>query len=212
MDESGSMYASTTADGVGAGETEPQGPAKQAELTPPAYVCCCGCTLIPVLLLYGVTLGSFLGSGMAGDGAFTTLSRVPLSAYKGAVCNDGSVADYYFAPATDTAKSNLWITWLQGGAWCNDDKSCADRWANTPAYMTSKDHTDTMDLGKGVMAPSDPTFGGANMAEVVFCTSDGHMGDTDGRKDKTAEASPTNGWHFKGQRVSIFCLLSSNSP
>ena len=40
---------------------------------------------------------------------------------------------------------------------------------------------------------SDPTLGGANMAEVVFCTSDGHMGDRDGRKDTDAEASPSNG-------------------
>ena len=34
----------------------------------------------------------------------------------------GSVADYYFAEATDPARSRLWLVWLQGGAWCNDEK------------------------------------------------------------------------------------------
>ena len=120
------------------------------------------------------------------------------------MCNDGSVADYYFASASDVTKRNVWVVWLQGGAWCNDEKSCADRWAGAPgpqgSYMSSKGHPDTMRT-LGVMGSKDPTLGGANMAEVVFCTSDGHMGDRDGRKDTDAEASPSNGWHFRGQRV-----------
>lgn len=37
-----------------------------------------------------------------------------------ALCNDGSQAGYYFAPATEPTKSNLWLVYLQGGQWCYD--------------------------------------------------------------------------------------------
>ena len=65
--------------------------------------------------------------------------------------------------------------------------------AATPNYMSSKDHLPTMPAA-GVMSTVDPSFGGANQAEVVFCSSDGHMGDR-------AASPETDGLHFRGQRI-----------
>jgi hypothetical protein len=51
-----------------------------------------------------------------------------LPQFKDPICSPaGSVADYYFAAASEPASARLWVVWLQGGAWCNDKKSCADQ-------------------------------------------------------------------------------------
>merc|ERR1719239_1421382 len=42
-------------------------------------------------------------------------------------CNDGSPGGFYYRPSTDTAGENKWIFYLQGGGWCWNSTSCADR-------------------------------------------------------------------------------------
>ncbi len=39
------------------------------------------------------------------------------TAQTGAVCLDGTPAGFYFSPAADTASSNIWQLYFEGGGW-----------------------------------------------------------------------------------------------
>lgn len=45
----------------------------------------------------------------------TDLTKVSLSTYPLAVCNDGTPAAYYYAPATISTK--IWLVYLAGKGW-----------------------------------------------------------------------------------------------
>ena len=48
-------------------------------------------------------------------------------AARGSACLDGSPYGYYFRKATSTSGSTRWTVYMQGGGWCYDEASCADR-------------------------------------------------------------------------------------
>jgi hypothetical protein len=58
-----------------------------------------------------------------------------LEDYPDAVCNDGSPAGYFWQKATRETSQDLWIIYLQGGAWCFDKASCEARWAERQPWF-----------------------------------------------------------------------------
>jgi hypothetical protein len=111
------------------------------------------------------------------------------------VCNDGSPGVYYFAPAIDEDFKSVWLIYLPGGGQCFDKASCADRWAKKRNHMTSTSSPSTI-LRTGLLdaSPSKSVLWGANKAALLYCSSDGYMGDA-------TASNYTWGWHFKGQRL-----------
>jgi len=101
-----------------------------------------------------------------------------------AVCNDGSQAGYYFRRGQ--AGTHTWLIYLAGGNWCFDKASCLERCPPASVQKdfigdvlcSSRKYPKTLEFG-GVLAPSNPnsTLAHANKAYVMYCSSDGHMGD-----------------------------------
>ena len=77
--------------------------------------------------------------------------------------NAGSDAGYYYTPAADAAQQHTWLLMLEGGEWCYDAQSCAQRVADTPYLMTSKGAKSTATLG-GIFEtdPVKTPFAGAH--------------------------------------------------
>ena len=168
----------------------------------------CGCwaamllplLAVPAAVIFGLTTGAGAGWSPGPNATRVSLGAVDADA----VCNDGTEAGYYFAPATDPAKKTTWLIWLQGGGNCHDEVSCKKR---GKAYTSSKPaptgcgflgccpcNADSQVLVGGVMGNDDPTFGGANKAYVPYCTSDIWLGDR-------AASNDTFGFAFRGSRV-----------
>jgi hypothetical protein len=167
----------------------------QSPLTLKVYGCCCCCTLFPAVVLPFMLIGAWTASSQVGDSSTATVAKIqrlgavdPL-----AVCNDGSEGVYHFASATDEAKERRWLVWLDGGDFCESADVCADRQRTMSQLMTSVGVPEEKSLG-GLMASDAPTFGGANLASVHYCSSDQHTGDRPASEE-------TYGLHFRGQRI-----------
>lgn len=155
---------------------------------------CCGATcclvLLPMLLLMiFAIMGVVSGSS---DPTKVKLQRLG-AVDNQAVCNDGSEAAYYWAEATDPQKARLFVVWLEGGDQCESEQTCRERMVDNPGLMSSKTWQAERSLD-GVLSTGDPTFGGANIVQVAYCSSDNHGG------DRNASAA-TFGWHFRGRRI-----------
>jgi len=127
-------------------------------------------------------------------------------------------AGFYFSPANDTEKSNLWLIYLEGGQarpssqrsayfvthrstpcyaaqWCYDQGSCAERAVMQP-YLTSS-RPWYKHLRMGGIFDSDPhrsPWAGANLVYIAYCSSDAWVGDV-------GPESNSWGWSFRGQRI-----------
>lgn len=131
----------------------------------------------------------------------TTYEWVGLDNYTDAVCNDGSPAGYYWSPSSMMGMPPTWLVYLAGGNWCFNKKDCKIRCP--PEYLrnnlswpgeglcSSKRYPQTMDM-QGVLSPSHPdsVVGMANKVFVMYCSSDGHMGN-----------SHAFGLEFRGARI-----------
>eukprot|EP00455_Lapot_gusevi_P008994 TRINITY_DN1398_c0_g1_i2.p1 TRINITY_DN1398_c0_g1~~TRINITY_DN1398_c0_g1_i2.p1 ORF type:complete len:385 (-),score=74.53 TRINITY_DN1398_c0_g1_i2:74-1228(-) len=109
-----------------------------------------------------------------------------------AVCNDGSPAGVYFKAATDPSQAHIWLYFFQGGSWCYDQASCAERWQHARHLMSSNDWSSTHDEA-GIFSSESP-LGGANLAYLAYCSSDAHMGNR-------AASNETFGYHFRGATI-----------
>ena len=105
---------------------------------------------------------------------------------RGAVCNDGSPAKYYFRdcprPASECAGwSADWLVLFAGGDSsdaCYDDASCTARQLNTPDKMSSTKFNATLSP-KGIFSTSgeeNPNFYGFRTVFVPYCSSDLWLG------------------------------------
>jgi hypothetical protein len=174
---------------------------QQPPLSPPrppltwkSYCCCCCCTLFPAVVFPFMLIGAWTAASQGSGDTATVASIQRLGAVDPlAVCNDGSEGVYHWAPATDDAKARRWLVWLPGGDFCESPEVCADRQKDMPQLMTSASVPDETKLG-GLMASDAPTFGGANIASVYYCSSDQHTGDR-------VASEETYGLHFRGQRI-----------
>jgi hypothetical protein len=122
----------------------------------------------------------------------------PTSPLAQAVCNDGSSAAYYYAPATSGSASNVWLLMLEGGEWCWDEASCATRKATQASMMGNKFWNHNVAMG-GIFETDDTKtpFAGAHKIFVPYCSSDAWVGDTDAA-----------GLAFRGQAIVAAVLQS----
>ena len=107
------------------------------------------------------------------------------------MCNDGSAAGYYYAPATSGSASNVWLVMLEGGEWCWDAASCATRAATQKAFMGNTLWKQTIGMG-GIFETDEvkTPFAGAHKVYVPYCSSDAWVGDTE-----------AGGLAFRGQAI-----------
>ena len=131
------------------------------------------------------------------------LSLVPESRANldGAVCLDGSVPGYYFAPANTTADASArskWVLYFKGGGWCYDEQSCASR-AKTD--LGSSDHMPaTFDFG-GIMDDDpamNPEFAAYNRVVMYYCDGASFSGDN---AQPYVYAKTNQTLYFRGKRV-----------
>ena len=112
---------------------------------------------------------------------------------------DGSSSGIYFTPAT--SQPDYYVLYLQGGGWCNDQKSCVARCGTLSggrcdhALATSTVWTNTVSMG-GLFStnPNKTALSGANKAYLRYCTGDAHMGNRDA-------SAQTFGFNFHGSRT-----------
>jgi len=148
----------------------------------------------------GYDTGGSPSTPFAGD-----LHRVVLDerAFPEAVCNDGSPASFYVAPAA--SRSNHWVVALQGGFACRSYDECLQRWCEqfdpsdpTQPFMTGEGLPDSID-GTGIMSKSSfNDFHDYNRVYVPYCSSDAWFGDaevtwSDGGTDMVLE--------YRGQAI-----------
>merc|ERR1712166_711420 len=116
------------------------------------------------------------------------MTKVDLTAYPAAVCNDGSTAAYYWKPApTNSNGVSTWLMYLQGGGWCSSNASCNTRATSKPDFMSSATWADTYPENGIFNATGVESTGSvyedrlqnANKVFVRYCTSDAHMGNAE---------------------------------
>lgn len=152
------------------------------------------------------------------------MTKVSLADYEHAVCMDGTPAAYYWQPASSQQSANVWLVYLEGGGWCTDKGGCQARWdasvtghnGVSNANVCSSRHWSATRTASGVFYADDPILRAANKVFIEYCTSDAHMGDTDGTDFYDADVSsgsvstwgwtdPRDGqfkpWQFRGARV-----------
>ncbi|GLG96203.1 Palmitoleoyl-protein carboxylesterase NOTUM, partial [Gryllus bimaculatus] len=98
------------------------------------------------------------------------LRRVFLNA-PNATCNDGTPAGYY---VRESPGSRRWILFLEGGWYCYDRGSCANRWARLRHLMSSSQWPKARSVG-GLLSASpreNPHWWDANHVLLPYCTSD----------------------------------------
>ncbi|MFH1712075.1 MAG: pectin acetylesterase-family hydrolase [Patescibacteria group bacterium] len=92
---------------------------------------------------------------------------------RGAVCNDGTAAVFYYREG-ENKNTNDWIIHLQGGGSCGYDEECIDRWKTQRFRMSSSSYPNQM-AGSGIMSPDpdkNPYFADYNHVYVKYCSSD----------------------------------------
>lgn len=124
-----------------------------------------------------------------------------------AVCNDGSVAGYYWKKSDDPEGSKRWLVFLSGGGECYDEETCAIRWESEQirnSYMSTKTYKAQDGVG-GIFSPNknESTLWNANKAFLAYCSSDGLLGNVGGEN----KAETQWGMKFRG-RANVHAFMS----
>jgi hypothetical protein len=152
----------------------------------------------------------------AGAASAPVVRVLPAATYPDAVCNDGTQAYYVFRPGTG-AGVNRWILYLEGGGYCATDAECAERYRDTPHYMTSSYVTDgqtykasPLEGIKSADPKQNPDFYDANYVQLVYCSSDAWSGDV--AADATQPATVATHWAYRGRTIvtSVIADLKAN--
>jgi len=98
---------------------------------------------------------------------------------------------YYYAPATLPSDGDKWLLMLEGGEWCYDAPSCAQRAASQPDLLTSHGWYPHKRFS-GVFETDEAKnpFHSVAKVYVPYCSSDAWVGDT-----------TAGGLTFAGQRI-----------
>ncbi|PQM36346.1 pectin acetylesterase 12 isoform X1 [Prunus yedoensis var. nudiflora] len=97
------------------------------------------------------------GSNAANNTLMVELTLIEGAGAKGAVCLDGTLPAYHLHPGHGSG-ANSWLIHLEGGAWCNDTRSCSNR--KNSAYGSSS-HMDKERAFTGILsneAEDNPGF------------------------------------------------------
>jgi len=113
--------------------------------------------------------------------------------YPDAVCNDGTMGGYYFAPSSSSGEqANVFLIHLPGGGQCFDAQSCASRWVNTTHLMSIEENAAVISVsGLRSDLPTKTPLWAANKASLVYCSSDGYVGNV-------GASEATWGYSFRG--------------
>lgn len=126
----------------------------------------------------------------------STLYRRELSDYPAAVCNDGTVATYFYS--SDAFTNDNLLIYLEGGGGCNDKTSCEQRCTNPySAHRCTTNNNNTMTLSSTFWSKDEatnPPFHEFASIWVDYCSSDTWIGSRDA-------SSETGGYHFHGKDI-----------
>lgn len=146
-------------------------------------------------------------AGGLAAGSDMTRYRVDTARFPEALCNDGTPAVFYFAPATRTEDRGKWILFLQGGGGCRDGQSCAERWCSAGTNfgmdkMTSSLTKPSIDADGFLDPTPENRFGSWNRVLIHYCSSDAWMGTLTSTAQATLrDESFAYAIHFKGSRI-----------
>ncbi|KAM1442539.1 hypothetical protein ACFXTO_010514 [Malus domestica] len=138
--------------------------------------------------LWEETYGS---STAANDILMVGLTLVEGAAAKGAVCLDGTVPAYHLHRGYGSGV-NSWLIKFQGGAWCNDTRSCSDR-KLTP--FGSSTRMETKMPFSGILSnqsEQNPEFFNWNRVLLRYCDGASFSGDSENKKEHL---------QYRGQRI-----------
>jgi hypothetical protein len=99
---------------------------------------------------------------------FRPMKKISLKKYKNALCNDGSVANFYLR-LSDT-NSKQWLILIEGGYFCYDDFTCNQRYFNS-FNLTSSTNNEMFKYGTGILSSSkveNKYWSNANIVLVFF--------------------------------------------
>lgn len=108
-------------------------------------------------------------------------------------CNDGTPYFFYFRASVFNNTKN-WLLYLQGGAFCFDSYSCAQRYKDAKFLMSSDGDPDTISTGQILsdQQEDNPLFYDWNQVYLRYCTSDSFCGNA---------SSSSTPWSFLGAHV-----------
>eukprot|EP00162_Nutomonas_longa_P010822 comp20174_c0_seq1/m.39873 comp20174_c0_seq1/g.39873 ORF comp20174_c0_seq1/g.39873 comp20174_c0_seq1/m.39873 type:complete len:389 (-) comp20174_c0_seq1:17-1183(-) len=138
-----------------------------------------------------LSVALFSASALCSDPSVLALTLFNKNIYPRALCNDGSSSGYFVQ--RNTSSSN-WLIALDGGFWCWDTASCADRAKQTPNLVSSNAWPNYRSFG-GIFsrnASHNPDFAYDNKVFLGYCSSDMYMGNT---------THGANGWGFNGRHI-----------
>ncbi|GJN31995.1 hypothetical protein PR202_gb20461 [Eleusine coracana subsp. coracana] len=95
---------------------------------------------------------------------------------EGAVCMDGTPPAYHLDPGSGAGKNN-WIVNLEGGAWCNNARTCR---LTKGSGRGSSDHMEKEIAFTGIMSSpvANPDFYNWNRVKIRYCDGGSFAGDT----------------------------------
>jgi len=126
-----------------------------------------------------------------GDSTMNARRVVEVTNDAEAVCNDGTSAVYYWAPARCPRDAKKWVVFLGGGGWCWDYDSCAKR---SPDSVSSKDYPEFETPDPDSLFGNHSPFFNYNKISIRQCSSDAWMGDI-GADDNAAKVN------WRGARI-----------
>ncbi|GER26927.1 pectinacetylesterase family protein [Striga asiatica] len=131
--------------------------------------------LLRLVICLGFVLNGYQTNDESFDLNIVNLTLVSNAVEKGAVCNDGSSAAYYYDPGFDDGVNNWFVT-LQGGGWCTSDETCTYRLTN--GLGSSKYYNESVFFGeiKSTNQTVNPDFYNWNRIIVEYCDSSSFMG------------------------------------
>ncbi|KAL2634139.1 hypothetical protein R1flu_005618 [Riccia fluitans] len=117
---------------------------------------------------------------------------------KGAVCLDGSPPGYYFIPGFGSGL-NKWIVYVEGGAWCSNDRDCAKR---AKTYLGSTYYSESRGLPptSGILSDNpgvNPDFYNWNVVWLRYCDGASFLGD----RQEPVVMSQGQTIYYRGARV-----------
>uniref|UniRef100_A0A0A8XW89 Pectin acetylesterase n=1 Tax=Arundo donax TaxID=35708 RepID=A0A0A8XW89_ARUDO len=95
-----------------------------------------------------------------------------------AVCLDGTPPGYHFLPKFGDG-SHKWLLHIEGGSWCRNFKSCAQR---KKTNLGSSDHMDTRVEFVGILSDDEsqnPDFYNWNKVKIRYCDGASFSGDVE---------------------------------
>lgn len=126
---------------------------------------------------------------------------------RGAICNDGSPAKYYFRPGTEVNKDK-WIIYFKGGGGCGSEESCSVRAEeDEPGLLSSQTYAESI-REEGILSSNpgvNADFYNWNHVKLMYCSSDSWFGS--GEQVIDGET-----WYFHGKAIAEAVIEDLQTP